>query len=263
MIIIKIGGGAALNLNGIVADLATLDDPLILVHGANALRDDLAQRLNIPKKTVTSLSGYDSVLSDEATIDLQMMAYAGLRNKRLVELCQQHGINAIGLSGLDGKVIQGKRNSGIKVEESGKKKILRDFSGKPQAVNKQLLLLLLENGYTPVLSVPILDEFNFAINSENDDIVNVLQRDLGAGIIIQLIESPGLMTEKNQPDSLIKTLSLDGLIELEQRLEGRIKRKLLALRKLMESGAPKIYISDGRTEHPILDALAGKGTVLE
>jgi acetylglutamate/LysW-gamma-L-alpha-aminoadipate kinase len=263
MIIIKIGGGAALNLKGIVADLATLNDKLILVHGANALRDELAERLKIPKKTVTSLSGYDSVLSDESTIDLQMLAYAGLRNKRLVELCQQHGINAVGLSGLDGKVIQGKRNSGIKVEENGKKKILRDFSGKPQTVNKHLLNLLLENGYTPVLSVPILDESNFAINSENDDIVNVLQRELGAAQIIQLIESPGLLAEKDQPDSLIKTLSLDGLIELEHRLEGRIKRKLLALRKLMETGAPKIYISDGRTEHPIHDALAGKGTVLE
>lgn len=263
MIIIKIGGGAALNLPGIVDDLAALDDSFIIVHGANALRDELAERLKIEKKVVTSLSGYSSVFSDETTIDLQMMAYAGLRNKRLVEMCQQHGINAVGLSGLDGKVIQGRRNRGIKVEEGGKKRILRDFSGKPQAINTNLLTLLLENGYTPVLSVPIIDEKNFAINSENDDIVTVLQQEMSASQIIQLIESPGLLEDKDDPATLIRKLSLDGLIELEQRFEGRIKRKLLALRKLMETGSPTIFISDGRTDHPIRDAQAGKGTVLK
>ena len=86
---------------------------------------------------------------------------------------------------------------------------------------------------------------------------------MGAAKIIQLIESEGLLSDKDKPESLIKELSLDALIELEQRLEGRIKRKLLALRKLMETGSPTILISDGRTEHPIKDALAGKGTVLK
>ncbi|MDP3445416.1 MAG: acetylglutamate kinase, partial [Ignavibacteria bacterium] len=115
MLIIKIGGGKELNLKGIISDLATLNEKFIIVHGANALRDELAVKLNVQKKVVTSLSGYDSVLSNEETIDLMMMAYSGLKNKRIVELCQQNGINAVGLSGLDGKVIQGKRNSGIKV----------------------------------------------------------------------------------------------------------------------------------------------------
>ncbi|MEW6655173.1 MAG: acetylglutamate kinase, partial [Bacteroidota bacterium] len=138
MFVIKIGGGKEINLKGIISDLAALNEKFIIVHGANALRDELAVKLNLQKKTVTSLSGYDSVLSNEETIDLMMMAYAGLKNKRIVELCQQNGINAVGLSGLDGKIIQGKRNSGIKVREGGKTLLLRDFSGKPKAINKQL-----------------------------------------------------------------------------------------------------------------------------
>ena len=146
MLLIKIGGGKELNLNGIISDLATLQEKFIVVHGANALRDDIAKKLGIEKKVVTSLSGYDSVFSDENTIDLAMMAYAGLKNKRIVELFQQHGVNAVGLSGIDVKVIQGKRNSGIKVREGGKTLLLRDFSGKPKAINKQLLDLLLDNG---------------------------------------------------------------------------------------------------------------------
>ena len=115
MIIVKIGGGGDINIEGIVADLAALTEKFIIVHGANALRDKLAEDLGRPKRVITSVKGYASVYSDEKLIDVMMMAYAGLRNKRIVERCHQHGINAVGLSGIDGKLIQGKRNSGIRV----------------------------------------------------------------------------------------------------------------------------------------------------
>ncbi len=263
MIIVKIGGGASINLKGIIADLAELTEPFIIIHGANALRDELAEKLGIQKQVITSISGYSSVLSDAATIDLQMMAYAGLRNKRIVELCQQHGINAVGLSGLDGKVIEGKRNIGIKVQEGSKRRIIRDFSGKPQTINKKLLTLLLENGFTPVLSVPIIDENNFAINSENDDIVNVLHQALQADQILQLIEAPGFLKDKDDPTSVIPKLTLENLQEQNARVEGRIKRKLLALINILEAGPTRIIMSDGRTKHPVRDALAGKGTIIQ
>jgi len=262
MYIIKIGGGKELNLKGIISDLATLQEKFIIVHGANALRDELAQKLNYQKRIVTSISGYDSVFSTEETIDLMMMAYAGLKNKRIVEMCQQFGINAVGLSGLDGKVIQGKRNSGIKVRENGKTLLLRDFSGKPKSINTALLNLLMDNGYTPVLSVPIIDENNFAINSENDDIVALLQNELKAEKNISLIEAPGFLLDKNDPSSLITKISKSELSLMEEKVEGRMKRKILALRKLFEVGDTTVIISDGRTEHPILDALNGKGTTI-
>lgn len=260
MLIVKIGGGKEINLKGIISDLASLSEKFLIVHGANALRDELAQKLNYEKRIVTSISGYDSVFSDEKTIDLSMMAYAGLRNKRIVELCQQKGINAVGLSGLDGKVIQGKRNSGIKVREGGKTLLLRDFSGKPKAINKELLNLLLDNDYSPVLSVPLIDENNFAINSENDDVVALLQSELKAEKIISLIEAPGFLLDKNDPSSLVSKLSKSDLETMEQKVEGRMKRKILAIRKLFEGGETTVIISDGRTENPILDAINGKGT---
>lgn len=263
MLLIKIGGGKELNLSGIISDLAGLNEKLIIVHGANAFRDELASRLGYKKKIVTSLSGYDSVLSNEETIDLAMMAYAGLKNKRIVELCQQNGINAVGLSGVDGKVIQGKRNTGIKVREGGKTLLLRDFSGKPKAVNKQLLDLLLENGYTPVLSVPLIDENNFAINSENDDIIALLQSEFKADKIISLIEAPGFLLDKNDPASLLQNISSAELEAMEEKVDGRMKRKILALRKLFGSGGTTVILSDGRTENPIKDALNGKGTTIK
>ncbi|HEM48892.1 MAG TPA: [LysW]-aminoadipate kinase [Caldithrix sp.] len=263
MIIVKIGGGAEINLKNIVMDLAELDEQFIIVHGANALRDQIAHDLNKPKKVVTSVSGYASVFSDETALDIMMMAYAGLRNKRLVELCQQHGINAVGLSGLDGKMIQGQRNKGIRIKEDGKLKIVRDFSGKPRSVNVGLLNLLLKNDYTPVLSVPIIDENNYAINSENDDIINVIQESLKADKIIQLIEAPGFLDDKDNPDSLVSKMTKDEIKRREEQVEGRMKRKMLALSNLFDKGATTVIICDGRTEHPIKNGLAGKGTIIQ
>ena len=263
MYIIKIGGGAAINLKGIVRDLSSIDGPALVVLGANAVRDELAERLGTSKTILTSVSGYTSVFSDEKAMDAIMMAYAGLRCSRFVELCQLNGVNAVGLSGLDGRVVQGERNRGIRIREGGKTIIKRDFSGKPKDVNASLIRLLMENGYLPVLTIPIVDEAGYAINSENDDIVNVLQQALGAEDIVQLIEAPGFLSDKNDPSSLVHKLSRSGLEQREQQVEGRMKRKMLALRRLIEGGAARVVIGDGRTEAPIRDALAGKGTVIQ
>ena len=157
MYIIKVGGGSTINLDGVVSDLAALEQPFLVVLGANALRDDLGRRLGQEKVQLTSVSGYSSVVSDVDAIDLIMMAYSGLSNRRFVELCQRDGVNAIGMTGLDGRLIQGRRNRGIKVRENGKTMIKRDFSGKPVKVNVALLTTLLDQGYRPVLSIPIID----------------------------------------------------------------------------------------------------------
>ncbi len=263
MIIVKIGGGSTINIAGVVEDIAGFDEKYVIVHGANALRDKLAEDLGQPKQVLTSVKGYTSVYSDEKLLDVMLMAYAGLRNKRIVELCQQHGINAVGLCGLDGKIIQGQRNKGIRVYQDKKLKIVRDFSGKPQSVNVHLLQLLLDNGYVPVLTVPIIDEFNAAINTENDDVVRVLQPALQADTVINLIEAAGFLEDRDDPASLIKNIPSSELEAREQQVAGRMKRKMLALRKLFEHGASKVIISDGRGEHPVRDALAGKGTVIE
>ena len=274
MIILKIGGGATINLEATIQDLAILkqnnpDEKIIIIHGANAVRDELASKLQIKKEVITSVSGYDSVLSNKDIIDLQMMAYAGLMNKRIVELCQQSNINAIGLSGLDGKLIQGKRNRGIKTKIDGKFKLLKDLAGKPKAINTKLLTLLLNANYTPILCVPIIDEKNIAINSENDDIVRVLTQELKlkenitVNKIIMLIEAPGFLDNKDDPTTLVKSITKEELQARTQQVEGRMKRKMLSLTKLFEAGASTVHISDGRTQTPITDIINGKGTIIQ
>jgi acetylglutamate/LysW-gamma-L-alpha-aminoadipate kinase len=260
MMLIKIGGGQQINLDATIADLATLEQPFIIVHGANVLRDQLAQRLGMEKTILTSVSGYSSVFSDQDAIDVIMMSYSGLRNKQIVERCQRNGINAVGLSGLDGRLVQGERNKGIRVRENGKTLIKRDLSGKPRSINTALLSLLLENGYCPVLTIPIVDENGFAINSENDDIVAKIASALDIDSVIQLIEAPGFLDDPGDESSLVAEMSVAELHRREASVEGRIKRKLLALTRLCQGGKTRVILADGRGEQPIINALAGAGT---
>jgi len=260
MMLIKIGGGEQINLEATIADLATLEQPFVIVHGANVLRDQLAQQLGKEKTVLTSVSGYASVFSDQDAIDVIMMSYSGLRNKQIVELCQRNNINAVGLTGLDGRLVQGERNKGIRVRENGKTLIKRDLSGKPRSINSQLLRLLLENGYCPVLTIPIADENGFAINSENDDIIVQIASALDIDTVIQLIEAPGFLDDPADETSLVTSMSLSELERRETSVEGRIKRKLLALTRLCQGGKTRVIITDGRSEQPIISALEGAGT---
>ena len=263
MTIIKIGGGKTINIEAIISDLVNIEDEFIIVHGANSLRDELAKKLRYEKQILVSASGYSSVYSDSEALDIMMMSYSGLRNKRIVELCQQIGINAIGLTGVDGKLIEGKRNRGIRVKENEKLRIVRDFSGKPKSINTNLLKLLLNNGYTPIITVPIIDENSYAISSENDDIVALLKEKLDADTIVHLIEAPGFLNDANDPKSLLKTISRNELEEKEAQVTGRMKRKMKALIKLFETGETSVYICDGRIKNPITKAFSGEGTIIK
>lgn len=263
MLLIKIGGGETLNLPGIAAGIAALEDePVVVVHGANALRDALGRRLGVEKRVITSVSGYDSVYSDKDAIDLLLMAYAGLRNKRIVELLQGQGVNAVGLTGVDGAMVRGRRNRGIRVREGDKVRIKRDLSGKPLVVNRKLLSYLLDNDFTPVLTVPIVDEHGVAVNSENDDIVCLLDQVLKPRLVLQLVEAPGFLDDPNDPSSRVPRLDAEEVARREAEAAGRMKRKMLALKRLVARPDAQVLMADGRVDDPVRRALAGHGTVI-
>jgi len=262
MNIVKIGGGQAMNLDAILTDIKTLGEPTLIVHGANYWRDELAAALGYSIQRLVSEKGQASVYSDERLLDIQLMSYAGLRNKRIVEAAQKQGMNAIGLSGLDGALVQARRNPGIRVNEGGKRRLVHDLSGKPQRINRPLLTYLLTEGYLPVLTVPFIDETGQAVNSENDDLVALLHREMGSSRIFFCIEEEGLLREYDRPDTLIRELTIARLETELQRSQGRIKRKLTALWQIIEAGPTTVHICDGRTDMPLLSAIQGGGTCL-
>ena len=112
-----------------------------------------------PPKFITSPSGYTSRYTDRKTLEIFAMAVNGKINTLLVEQLQMLGINVLGLSGLDGKLMQATCKDSIKSIENGKRKIIRDdYTGKIECVNEKLLQTLLAGGYLPVIAPMAVSE---------------------------------------------------------------------------------------------------------
>src|SRR5271166_5817362 len=106
MIVIKIGGGAGVNLDSVCDDIARLvsdGQQVVVVHGTSDAANRLAERLGIPARTLQSPSGYVSRYTDRETLDVYTMAAVGQVNTGIVAQLQSRGINAVGLNGLDGR----------------------------------------------------------------------------------------------------------------------------------------------------------------
>lgn len=260
-LLVEVGSGESVNLEAVAADLGSMKDAsYVVVHDVHPLRDSLARRLGVEKHVVTSVSGDESVLSDDDAIDLLLMTCAGLRNKRFVEALQGKGVNAVGLTGLDGAVVRGRRSEGVRVQQGDKTLVRRDLTGKPVVANRKLLGLLLDNGYTPVVTVPIVDEHGSAIHSETDEIVALLDGALKPNLVIQFVEAAGYLADPSAPASVVPRMTWAQVAEREAEATGRTKRKLRALRRLGERPGARVVIADGRVENPVLAALAGRGT---
>ena len=266
MIVVKIGGGQNLNLDGLCQDIAELQragQKLVLVHGGAETTDALATALGHPPQYVTSPSGHVSRRTDRRTLEIFEMAYCGQINKGLVERLQALGINAVGLSGLDGGLLRGPRKDTLRIIEDGRTKVLRDdFTGKVETVNSSLLLLLLEAGYFPVITPPALSFNHEAMNVDGDRAAAAIASALHAEALILLTSAPGLL--KNFPDetSLIPTLSLSELETAQQYAQGKMKRKVLAAQEAITGHVQRVFIGDGRVEKPLQSTLAGNGTII-
>jgi acetylglutamate/LysW-gamma-L-alpha-aminoadipate kinase len=153
MLIVKVGGSKGIAIDAVCQDVSALvgrGERVILVHGASHETNLLSTALGKPPRFVTSISGVESRYTDRETMEMFCMAYAGKMNKLFVERLQQLGVNAVGLSGVDGRSLEGERKAAIKVIEHGKRKVLRDdYTGRVEQINTALLTLLLEHGYTP------------------------------------------------------------------------------------------------------------------
>ncbi|MGB3061609.1 MAG: [LysW]-aminoadipate kinase, partial [Anaerolineae bacterium] len=237
---------------------------LVLVHGGAETTDELAAALGHPAQYVTSTSGHVSRRTDRRTLEIFEMAYCGQINKGLVERLQGLGVNAVGLSGLDGGLLRGTRKDVLRIVENGRQKVLRDdFTGKVEQVNRGLLTLLLDNGYFPVLTPPALSFNHEAINVDGDRAAAAVAAALHADTLILLTSAPGLLARFPDESSLLTNLSLADLGNAQDYAKGKMKRKVLAAQEALQGGVSQVVIGDGRRPEPLRAALAGEGTKIE
>ena len=267
IMVVKLGGTDGVDFSAICKDAAELlkqNIQLVLVHGGSAEANSLGEALGAPPKFITSPSGYTSRYTDRKTLEIFAMAVNGKINTLLVEQLQMLGINSLGLSGLDGKLMQAARKDSIQSIENGKRKIIRDdYTGKIECVNAVLLNTLLAGGYLPVIAPMAVSEKGEALNVDGDRAAAMVSSALKADALILLTAVPGLM--KNFPDesTIIQHLTQSQLSDALEAAQGRMKKKVLGAEEALKGGVKRVVIADGRIQNPISNALEGKGTVIQ
>jgi acetylglutamate/LysW-gamma-L-alpha-aminoadipate kinase len=264
MIVVKIGGAEGVGYENVchdAADLIASGERVVLVHGGSHETNMLAEQLGHPAQFVTSPSGHTSRRTDALTLEIFQMACIGRVNKRIVLELQRRGVNAVGLSGLDGGMWRGKRKSAIRIVEDGVTKVLRDdYTGAVDTVNADLLGRLLDGGFTPVLSPPGLSEDGEAINVDADRAAARTAAALDADSLVILSNVPGLLRAFPDESSLIPTLARSELDDAIELAGGRMKKKVLAAQEAINGGVRRVVLADGRVPSPIARALEGRGT---
>ncbi|UCH28030.1 MAG: [LysW]-aminoadipate kinase [Trueperaceae bacterium] len=266
MIVVKVGGAEGIDYDALSEDIATLwreGMRMVLVHGGSSETNRIATLLGHPPKFVTSPSGFTSRFTDRETLEIFEMVYCGKMNKGLVERLQRRGVNAVGLSGLDGRILEGRHKERVRSVEEGKTKVLRgDHTGTVEKVNVELLRLLLDHGYLPVLSPPGSSYEGVAVNVDGDRAAAALATSLSAEALLLLSNVPGLLEDFPDEASLIPEIPADRVEEYLDVAEGRMKKKVLGAAEAVAGGVERVVFADARGQHPVRRALAGRGTVI-
>ena len=267
MIVVKIGGAEGVGIELLCADVADLignGQQVVLVHGGSHQTNVISEQLGKPPRFVTSVSGHVSRYTDRETLEIFAMVVAGRVNKLLVERLQGLGVNAVGLSGPDGRLLAGRRKSALKIVENGKRKVLRgEWSGVIQQVNVSLLRLLLDHGYTPVIAPLAISHDGEMVNVDGDRAAAAVAAALRAETLVLLSNVPGLLKDYPDEGSLIRNIGRGEVDAYFPYAQGRMKKKLLGAREALEGGVSRVILGDGRIEAPVSQALAGRGTVIQ
>jgi acetylglutamate/LysW-gamma-L-alpha-aminoadipate kinase len=267
MFVVKIGGARGIDLDCVCSDAASLwteGQRLVLVHGAGNEANELGEKLGHPARHVTSPQGFTSRYTDRETLEIYVMAAVGKINTFLVEKLQKLGVNAIGLSGVSGRVMEGTRKDAIRIVENGRQRILRDdYTGRIDKVNADLLFTLLDRNYLPVIAPLAISTQGDAINVDGDRAAAMVAGALGAERLVILTNVVGLMQNFPDESSLIPHIDKHKVEPSISFAEGRMKKKVLGATEALGHGVKQVVFADGRVDQPIRRALAGKGTVID
>jgi acetylglutamate/LysW-gamma-L-alpha-aminoadipate kinase len=266
MIVIKIGGAEGIGPQHACDDVASLiaeGEQVVVVHGGSHETNTLSQQLGVEPRFITSPSGHTSRYTDAAAIDVFQMACRRL-NSRVVRTLRERGVDAAGLSGMDGGLWTGKRKAAIRaVDEHGVTTIIRDdHSGVIERVDAAFLQAMLDAGKVPVLCPPAISHDHEPINADADRAAAKTAGAMHADTLVILSNVPGLLRAFPDETTLIPSLTraeIDAAVELAQ---GRMKRKVLAAGEAIDAGVSRVILADARRERPIHHALLGQGTVL-
>ena len=257
VVVVKYGGNAMVNdalKQQVMEDIGLLrlvGVKIVLVHGGGPEINEMMDRLGKKPVFVDGLR-----VTDQETMDIVQMVLAGKVNKTLVNLLEMKGGRAVGLSGMDGRLLE----CAPKDERLG-------FVGAIQKVHIRPITDLLEKEYIPVVSTVGCDRHGNAYNINGDTAAAHIAGALGAERLIMMTDIAGVLRDKDDPSTLIPEISRSELPDLRASgiISGGMIPKIQCCEDALARGVHKVIIMDGRVPHAILMELLtdeGAGTMV-
>lgn len=244
IIVIKYGGNAMINeklKDSVMRDIVLLSligVKVVLVHGGGPEITDMLKKIGKQTEFVNGLR-----VTDKETVDIVQMVLTGKINKSLVNLIENKGGKAMGLSGIDGHMIEAK----VKDERLG-------FVGEITNVNVQPILDVIEKGYIPVVSTVGCDADNNVYNINADTAAAKIAGELKAESLISMTDISGILKDKDDPSTLIPKITLDEAVTLIEAgvICGGMLPKVECCTNAIKWGVNQVFIIDGTIPHSIL-----------
>lgn len=244
IIVVKYGGNAMIDeklkkkVMGDIVLMTQVGIKVVLVHGGGPEITELLSKIGKESEFVDGLR-----VTDKETVDVAMMVLAGKINKTLVSFLQRNGGKAIGLCGVDGGMIKASQ----KDERLG-------YVGDIESVNVKPILDVIEKGYIPIVSTIGADDEGNTYNINADTAAARIAGALKAESLISMTDTPGLLMDKDDPDTLIKKITVSQIPALTEQgvIAGGMLPKIECCRDAIEHGVRKVFIIDGRIPHAIL-----------
>ena len=257
IVVVKYGGNAMVSeqlREQVMEDIVLLwlvGVKVVLVHGGGPEISDMMNRLGKKPEFVDGLR-----VTDQETVDIVQMVLAGKVNKTLVKLLEVKGGKAMGISGMDGGLIEAK----MKRAELG-------YVGSITKVNIEPVMDLLEKGYIPVVSTLGCDAEGNTYNINGDTAAAFIAGALGAERLIMMTDIAGVLRDKNDPNTLIPELTISEAVKLfeENIIAGGMIPKVECCIDAINRGVDRVIIMDGRVPHSILMEILtdeGAGTMV-
>jgi [amino group carrier protein]-L-2-aminoadipate/L-glutamate 6-kinase len=257
MIVVKIGGSIVDGLHfTALEDIKNLikRDRLVLVHGGGKEVTNIATKLGKEQKFIISPSGVKSRYTDKETAEIYTMVMSGKINKAIVGMLLRHGIKAVGISGLDGVILKAQRKKKLLVVNEKGRKMAVDggYTGKIHSVDPSLIHILLDQGYTPVISpIAISEEFDF-LNVDGDRAAAFIAGGLKAQMVVFITDVAGLILD----DRLVTDITLEKAKGSLSKIGYGMEKKIIASKEAIEMGVNESVIASGKVEYPISAAIA-------
>ena len=257
IVVVKYGGNAMVNeqlKQQVMEDIVLLwliGVKVVLVHGGGPEISELMNKLGKKAEFVDGLR-----VTDKETVDIVQMVLAGKVNKTLVNLLEMYGGKAMGISGMDGRLIEAK----VKDERLG-------YVGEIIKVHIRPVTDLLEKGYIPVISTIGCDKSGNAYNINGDTAAAFIAGALGAERLIMMTDIAGILHDKDDPSTLIPEITVEQAEELHKEgvISGGMIPKVDCCIEAIQKGVENVIIMDGRVPHSILMELLtdeGAGTMV-